>query len=205
MAGDATYQTPVYVRQSGAELHVSSNGRLVVDAGGSVLVQGSVWCDLSRARIISSTAGEQFSSANLGYLSTGSTPSYGCVSTADRTQRIAWSSGSIIGIQFPSVPLPDDFSTANGITITPILGKSASSGSGVTCDIQFWAGLGEAESGTATNAITSTAPTEYSVAIPSSALVGSALGQWSVAVVPSTHDQDQVYLYGLRIDYTRSS
>ena len=151
MAGDATYNTPNYKAQGGDEWHVSSNGRLIVDSSGSVLVQGSVPLDFSRARFISSTSGEAFSSGNLGYLSSGSTPSYGPIDTVDRTLRVAWSSASVQGIQFPTIPVPPDFSTANGLSIQLLAGKPSSSGStAVKFDVQFWAGIAATESGTVT-------------------------------------------------------
>ena len=205
MAKDATYQPAIYTAQGGDELHVSSAGRLVVDAGGSVLVNGSVPLDLSGAKSISSTGGEMFSSVSL---STATTPSYGLVSTADRSARIAWSSGSVIGIQFPTIaPIPADFSTANGLTITLLAGRASSSGStAMNFDVQFWSGVGQSESGTVCNNITSSVPGVYQAAIPASALIAaSAGGAWTVAIVPSTHDADPMHLYGARIDYTRSS
>lgn len=204
---DATYQPPIYTAQGGAELHVSTNGRLVVHEGGSVLVQGSVPLDFSRARIISSTAGEAFSSANLGYLSSGSAPIYDVVSTTDRTMRVRWSSASVVGIQLPAIPVPTDFSTANGLSIQLLAGKPSSSGSTATrYDVQFWAGKGETESGTVTANVHSTIPGLYTVAIPASALLAaSAGGQWTVAIVPSTHDVDPMDIYWGQINYTRSS
>ena len=203
---DATYQTPVYTAQGGAELHVSSNGRLVVDPGGSVLVQGSKAVDITSARIISSTAGEHFSSANNAYLSSASTPSLMGVSTVDRTLRIAWSSASAIGVQFAGIPAPDDFSTANGVTVKAILGAASASATIEGPDIRFWPGVGGTECGTRTSAITSTAAAVYSVSIAAGDLISATAGGiWTLAVVPSTHAEDPLYLYGLKVEYTRSS
>lgn len=207
MAGDATYQVPIYHKQGGDELHISSNSRLVVDSSGSVLVQGSVPLDFSRARTISSTAGEGFSSANLGYLSSGTAPAMAVVSTTDRTMRVQWASATIGGIQFPTIPVPPDFSTANGLTIELLAGKPSSSGSTATnFDVQFWAGVAATESGTVTANVTSSTPGVYSVAIPATALLAaSAGGCWTVAIVPSTHDVDPMYIHTAQINYTRSS
>ena len=204
---DATYQTPIYQAQGGAELHVSSNGRLVVDPGGSVLVQGSVPLDFSRARTISSTAGEGFSSANLGYLSSGTDPIYAVVSTVDRTMRCQWTSASVVGIQFPTIPIPPDFSTVNGVTVQLLAGKPSSSGSTATrFDVRFWAGIGETESGTVTANVTSSTPGLFTVDIPATALIAaSAGGAWTVNIVPSTHDVDPIYIHTAQINYTRSS
>ena len=204
---DATYQTPIYQAQGGAELHISTAGRLIVHEGGSVLVQGSIPLDFSRARTISSTSGEGFSSANLGYVSSGTTPAYAVVSTTDRTMRLQWASASVAGIQLPTIPVPPDFSTANGLSIQLLAGKPSSSGStAVKFDVQFWAGIGETESGTVTANITSSTPGIFNVAVPASALISaSAGGCWTVAVVPSTHDVDPVYIHTGQINYTRSS
>lgn len=205
----ADYGARIQVRQGGNELIIGSGSSFSIDAGVTIngaLATETIPIPLDSFRIISSTGGEMFSSANNGYLSSASTPALNLASTTDRTARIAWSSGSVIGIQAPSILPPSNYTTATGLAINLLIGKSASSGTGVTVDAQFWPGLGQTESGTVTGAITSTAPTLYSVAVGSSVMVSASNGgSWTLALVPSTHDADQVYLYGVSLSYARQS
>lgn len=229
---DATYQSEAYRTQGSTAFVVTSSGvfdgstatgRFLFAAGeiaaadlassavtaaklDATLRKGSVPLNLFAAREVSSTAGEDFTSVNLGLLSSATVPLLGLISTADRTPRISWTSGNSDGIQLPPVVPPPDFTTAAGINVHLTVDKNSTLNQTANIDVQFWPAGSTSESGTVTAAIISTSPTDYSIAIPASVLyAGTAGGIWNVALVPGAHANDAIRVYGASIEYTRQS
>lgn len=176
----------------------------------ATLRKGFVPLSLFTARIISSTAGENFSSANGGLLSSGSSPLLTLNSTqADRSPYIQWTSAVQTGVQFASVPVPYDYTTASAITLDLLYDKGSTLNQTMNIDCQFWPGLGQTESGTVTAALTagSTQYTEISVTVAAATagVLSSNAGQWTVALVPGAHANDPLRLYGAKLTYTKQS
>lgn len=168
---------------------------------------GWIPLDFSRARVVSSTSGEAFSSGNAGYLSSATAPIYDVVSTAIRAQRTVWSSALATTIQFPNVVMPPDYSTANSSASIHVLGNSnGSTDAGPGFLFSIFASTGSSAAPievTMSSAAASTVAHEASTTIPVAQMVAHP-GVMSVVMgVKST--ADVLSAYSVWLEYKRNS
>ena len=166
------------------------------------LAKGWIHLDLGTARIIS---GGAIQNTVEGGVPDGNTaPSLSRVNGAtDKAIRLAWAaSGSAELTWGPIVYPPDLDDTAvvsvhflaamAGLTDTPVLTVAA------------FEGVGDADAGGATAAVTGTAVAEYSVEI-AAANIGAHPKALTIGLTPGAHTTDILYMYGAWMEYTRKA
>lgn len=165
--------------------------------------RGFIPIDVTRARVVSSTSGEGFSSVNLGYVSSGTTPALDVVSTALRQQRLVFSSAATAVVQFPPVPVPPDWSSNSSATLNFLANSLGSTDAGPSLNWTQYTSTGSsgaASTVTVSSAAKSTVPVAFSVNV-------AAAGYPNVLTftVSVTSTQDQIALYSPWLEYTRNS
>jgi hypothetical protein len=225
MAADPTYQPKVHRRQGGNTLVVASGGVIDVEPGGSInfssgsltlppnLKRGFIPLDILAARAQSSSgemlgASVSATGGNLvnaigGLLNLNSTPILNFNSSLNRSPTLTWASGVVTPITFPPIPIPPDFSSAGGLSIHAMAERASDNASNNVLDFRFWANQNTSEKGTTGTTMTTT-PAEYSITV-SSAEVGSHPGTWAVGLVPGTHTNNAVFVFGAWIEYERAT
>lgn len=163
------------------------------------LRQGFHNFDLTVARIISSNAVQNTTEA--GVPDGNTAPSLARVNGAtDKQLRLAWAAAAENEIQFAPWELPPDLDPTAPITIRLRCGKDANANT-VTIDAQVFFNTGDTECGAATGTIAQ-ATAYYDVTV-AAADVPDAGGVLNVALVPSAHAGDALYLYSACAIYTR--
>lgn len=165
------------------------------------LAKGFIPLDIAKVHIIATNA---IQNTTEGGLPDGNTaPTLARVNGAtDKALRLTWAAASVAEVQFPPIPKPADMNGAADLTIHLMTGKDANANT-VTIDVQVFDGVGDTEMGAATATIPQ-ALTEMTVAVAAADLA-DAPGFLNIALVPSAHAGDALYLYAAWIEYTRKA
>ena len=139
-----------------------------------------------------------------GMLDTDTTPSIDTLSTADPIFRLQWVSANVDSIILPPIALPDDLSTAGGMTIDlfgEVVGTATAADAIQAFKINARMGVGDTEMGATHPNFTST-PSYKGITITSGNM---STDQLSIILTPQTHAARAINLYGGRISYTKKS
>ena len=214
-----TYNARVYRKQGATELVVDSSGYLNISSGKVTLPtqlrKGYINVDLFSGRALASAenfnnfgpwvgTATQSNAAMGGLLSGGGDPNLQTFSTVGaQAPFIGWASGTVTAVRFPPIVLPSDFDSATAVTITYIAERASDNASNNVIDTRVWVGVNATEMGTTGSTLTST-PTAQSITVSATAFAGN--GNWlSIQVVPGTHTNNAVRLYGMKVEYGRVS
>ncbi len=221
----AESQARVYRKQGATAQVIASGGTLEVQPGGVIDVSsGSIVLPANLKRgfqplnifagrimasgenffdIIVNTTGASLNASVGGILHAGSVPALQTGSTVARGAQISWASGQAQVVAFPPIPIPPDFASAGGLVIHALAERASDNASNNVLDFRFWANQNASNKGTTGSTMTST-PADYS-AVVSSAEAGGYPGTWQVHIVPGTHTNNAVRLFGAWIEYDRKT
>ena len=187
---DAQGQTRVLVRsQSGAgpttaAALAASGGTVSVDAGGALTLDGTVNV---QSRTSSMHGAIKFNS------------------TIDHVWLLQWASAQVAAIATLPISLPNDMSTAGGLTIE-LFGEtvgSASAADAQDCfNILARFGVGNASAAGTTHPNFTTTPSWKGITVASGSVTTDTL---SIQLTPQTHANQQLNLYNMRASYTKKT
>jgi len=141
---------------------------------------------------------------NGGLLASDTTPVYGRVNGAtDKQTRLAWAAANVDEIQAHLV-LPTDLDDTLPIIVNLLVAKDANMDATANIAVGYFEGVGDTNAGGNTAAITETTPTLKQVTIAASD-VGVAPQPVTLTLIPGTHANDVIYLYGSWIEYTKKT
>lgn len=209
------YNTKVYRKPGGNELVVASGGTITLETGAVVnglsgalsgkLASGSfdLTAHVFGARQLASA--ETLSTGVGGIItSSADAPQLAHNSSVDMSLYLNYASAVVAAIQPISFSLPQDLSTAAGLTIElkgETVGTASAADAAQGFDIRCWSGVGDTEMGSTHPNFTST-PSWKGITIASGDLT-TGLISW--VLVPSAHANRPFKLYGARARYTRTS
>jgi hypothetical protein len=202
MSADTSYSqagTGIYFGQGNKELHVPSGAALVFDSAN--LSTGTLRFDIFGARAIASNdIPNTAATPPGGILTLNTAPLLKRTNAAtDKSMMIQWAASSSIEIQLPSVAIPIDCDVTKAATLK-IRAKMGGATDTPTITANVFPGVGGADAGTATAALSATAA-NLTVAIAASTLtVGDVV---SVALTPGAHTTDALDLYAVWLEYTK--
>jgi hypothetical protein len=142
-----------------------------------------------------------------GFLSTLSTPKLTMVSTAVRQLCLDWTSGSAVGVMFPQIVLPPDFTSLSAPVLNILAGRAAAASSDTSPAWNVNLYPNNQSSVAAVNLpvtnITSSVATLYTAAVSTVQISVGYPGTLGVTVAPAS-SQDEPKLYALWLTYTRA-
>lgn len=165
---------------------------------GAALRTGVIPLPLAQAREIGTN--DIINAAGVGgILSKDSTPILERTNAAtDKSLRINWAAGNADELHW-QVHLPLDVDKGSPLYVKA-RAKMGGSTDTPTLAVGFWKGVGDANAGGATEALSAT---EATVQRKIAAADHGGEGAASITLVPGTHANDAVYLYDVWIEYTR--
>lgn len=204
---DTSYTPKTYRKQGGDEFVVASGGTLTIEAGGVI----------SGIKDTVPLGSHLFGGRNLASaetLSTGVTaiitssadnPQLALTSSGDQSLYLGWASAVVGGIKLLPIALPNQLSTAAGLTIE-LFGESVGTASAADAksalDIRCWSGIGDTEMGS-THPDFSSTPSWKGITLASGDI--NATAPLNVTLVPEAHAARAIRVYDMRARYTRSS
>lgn len=227
---DQTYQSKVYRKQGGREQVVASGGTLTLEAGSTLKSEGVV--DLSSAAVTlpgslgrgymdlgdklfgarQAASGETISSGSTaptlffgGLLMPDGAPALKMLSTADPILSLQWASAIVVPVALPPISLPEDLSTAGGLTIElfgEAVGTATTAYANQSFKINARSGVGDTEMG-ATHPNLTTTPSWKGITLASGDI--NATAPLNIILTPQTHAGRQLNLYGMRASYTKKT
>lgn len=202
MALDKSYSqggTGIYFALGNKELHIPSGAAFVCD--GPNLATGTIRFDIFGARAIASNDIPATAATPPGGLLTSNTaPLLKRTNAAtDKSMMIQWAATSVIEIQLPSVAIPIDFDVTKTSTLK-IRAKMGGATDTPTITANVFPGVGGADAGAATAALSSTAAVLTVSVAASIFTVGDVV---SVALTPGAHGTDALNLYAVWLEYTK--
>jgi hypothetical protein len=120
----------------------------------------------------------------------------------DKAARVVFKANTTGELQFPSFSLPPDLDDAQDMKVHLMLGKSGNTDT-VTVDVQCFFGVGDTECGAATETVPQ-AKTEHIITLAAADVLAHP-NELHIALVPSAHANDAIWLYGAAISYQRKS
>lgn len=194
-AGEITSSAPTNPRRVG---QADSTTSLVIGAEIVEPNKGFIPLDLSVGRILSGGA-TQNAAANGGLTASDSAPIYQRVNGAtDQALRLNWAAGVTSAVTW-SFPYPPDLDADQNLTVHILAAMSGATNT-PTMGIAYFEGVGDADAGGNTAAITGTTVAEYTVTIVAANL-GTQPNFAAVTLTPGTHATDAVFLYALWAEY----
>lgn len=212
-----SYNAKVYRTQGATAMVVASGGQIQIEAGGGItglgaagalpgkLASGSfdLTAHLFMGRNLASA--ETLATGVAPFLTASAdAPQVALTSSGDQSMYLNYASAVVAGVKVLPFSLPQDLSTAAGLTIE-LKGETAGTASAADAaqgfDIRVWSGVGDTEMG-ATHPNFTTTPTWKGITVASGDLT---TGMINVTLVPSAHANRAIRLYGMRARYTRTS
>lgn len=221
MATSNSPQTGIYTDQIGpgrsATMHFDEDGHLDLTSG-SIQLPGSLangylslGSALFSARTLASAeniaSGSTAPTAFFGGLlmPDGVSPAIKMNSTIDHVLVLQWTSAQVGAIITPPVALPDDLSTADGLTIE-LLGESIGTGTASDAKAAFTVlpsfGVATTSGTGTTHADFSSTPSWQSIAVASGSIT---TGQLTVQLTPEAHAARAISLFDMRVRYTKKT
>lgn len=166
----------------------------------NALATGYIPVDLFDAREIAANDIATLA-AHGGILASDSTPVLERVNTAtDKALRINWAAGNDDEVTFSAVTLPPDIDTSAAVEVHLLVARGATTNA-TTLDVQAFNMTGDTEMGTQLTLNTTTTIDEYTVTL-AAANIAAEPGFVSLSLVPGSHANETVLLYGIWIEYT---
>lgn len=122
----------------------------------------------------------------------------------DKALRLTFAATVVTEVQFPPIPKPPDLDGASDLTVHLLVGKDGNTDTTANIDVQVFDGIGDTECGGATAAITETTGLNEKSVTVLAADLGDHPGVLNIALVPSAHANDAIYVYGAWLEYTRA-
>ena len=119
----------------------------------------------------------------------------------DKAARVVLKSNTTGEFQFPTVVLPYDLDDAEAMTVHLLTRMAGATDTTTTIDVQAFFGVGDTECGGATSALTNVLA-QKSVALAAGD-VPAYPGALNIMLVPGTHANDAIWIYGAWVTYTR--
>lgn len=139
---------------------------------------------------------------NGGLLASDTTPTLARVNGAtDQKLRITWAASGADPIAF-DFQYPPDIDAASDLTICILAAMEGATDTPVI-GVAYFEGVGDADAGGNTLAVTGTVVAEYTRAI-AAADVGVHPNAASVMLTPAAHTTDALYIYAIWVEYTRA-
>ena len=199
-AGGITTTAPANTRRVGL---ADSTTSLVIAAEIVEPNKGYIPLDFAIAREV--TAGNVIpaiaSPASGGLLASDTTPAFERVNAAtDKALRINWVAGNSDEITW-CFAYPPDWDDLSNVEVH-LMAASAGATNSPVIAVNYFEGVGDANAGSNTAAVTGTTPADYSVTI-TAANIGAHPNFASVSLIPAAHATDALRLYGAWIEYTK--
>jgi hypothetical protein len=118
----------------------------------------------------------------------------------DPSLRLAWAASSSVEVQW-NVVAPADLD-ANFPVLVKLFAAMGGTTDTPTITVAFFAGVGGTNGGSATAAVSGTTPATKTVTVAASN-IGAAGTPWNITLVPGAHTTDALYVYDVRLEYTR--
>lgn len=164
------------------------------------LAVGVIDLQLHGARVIATNAYQNLAASG-GIVASNSTPILERTNGAtDIAQRLNWAATVVNEIQFPAIARPFDLDPTANVTVNLLIDKNTNTDTSAVVQVKFFPGIGGTDAGGNSAAINTTTATVYSVSI-AAANIGTFPGMWNVALVPGTHANDAIRLYGAWLQY----
>lgn len=168
----------------------------------TTLKTGFIPLPLTSWRLVATNDIPASGSADGGVLSQDTAPKLERVNDAtDKKLRIAWAASGVVEI-CNDFPYPPDLDEASAVTVH-LLAAMAGTDDTPTIAVGYFEGVGDANAGGNTGAVTGTTVAEYTVSI-AHGNVGAPPKAASVSLTPAAHGTDALYVYGAWIEYTRA-
>lgn len=165
----------------------------------TTLATGPIPLPLSQARKITSNNIPNVAAVG-GLLASDTDPKLERVNGATDPQlRIQWAAASVIPVQW-SVPAPKDFDNTQPVIVNVMAGMGGATDT-PTIGVAFWPGVGGANGGGNTGALSSSIA-QKTVSVPG-ASAGTYPSEWAVILTPAAHGTDALNLMGCWLEYTR--
>lgn len=197
---DGTYMPKIRRANGGDDLVFAVGAKLDLSAS---TTHGLVTLpvDLTNCREIFSNATTNIA-GNGGILASDTTPVLQRVNGAtDVALRLNWAASNVDEIQLPTFVYPRDLDDASPVTIR-IWAAMAATNDTPTLTVKYFEGVGDTDAGSATAAVTGATPAVYTATI-AAADIGAFPKFANIAIVPSAHGTDALYIYSISIEYTR--
>lgn len=173
-------------------------------------VPGWIPLDIFSAReIISNNIGVAADAAargSGGILCSDTTPVLERVNGAtDKAVRISWATGNSDEIQFPPMMIPPDYDGGD-ITFYARIGKGSNTDTEATVALGAWQGIGDSDFGGTLATLDTASVVNYGLSLAAADITGpleGAAAPISFQIIPGTHANDTIQLYGAWIEYTR--
>jgi len=134
-------------------------------------------------------------------LAADTTPAFERVNAAtDKALRINWVAGNSDEITW-CFAYPPDWDDLSNVEVH-LMAASAGATNSPVIAVNYFEGVGDANAGSNTAAVTGTTPADYSVTI-TAANIGAHPNFASVSLIPAAHATDALRLYGAWIEYTK--
>lgn len=196
-AGAITTTAPGFARRVGM---ADSTTTFVIAAEIADPQKGYIPLDLSVGRILNAGA-TQNAAANGGLTASDSAPIYQRVNGAtDKALRLNYAATVVAEVVW-SFSYPPDLDDTSPVEVH-LLAASGGATNSPVMGIAYFEGVGDANAGGNTAAITGTTVAEYSVTI-AAVDVGTQPNFASVSLVPAAHGTDALFLYAIWIEYVK--
>lgn len=211
MATSNSPQSGIYTDQ-----HAGRNATMHFDAGSKLDVQalqlGQGLIDISpyifTAREVAS--GESITSGTTapayffgGLLLPDTSPALLLSASDAQTFYLNYASAVVDGIKLPPVAMPNDLSTAQGLTVSlygEVIGTATAADAAQGFDIRCWGGIGATTEFGSTHPNFTSTPSYKSISITSANTPTDVL---NITLIPQAHAGRAIRLYGGKIAYTR--
>lgn len=120
----------------------------------------------------------------------------------DKALALTWIATGVEEVQFAPVLLPDDLDDTAAVIIHLMVDKDANMDAAAVIAVSAWFGVGDANAGGNTAAITELTPTEKTVSIAAGD-VPAEPNFLNVSLIPGAHANDALRLYAAWVTYTR--
>lgn len=183
---------------SGGELELSSGSTF--DTAALKQGVGVINLHIFNARLLTTNA---FLTTIEGGTPDGNTaPSLARVNGAtDKMARLAWAAAAVDEIQLPNITYPPDLDDTQDLTVC-VLAAMAGATNTPTITVGYFEGVGDADAGGATGAVTGTTVAKYTRTI-TAANIGAYPNVAAITLTPGAHGTDALYVYGAWIEYVR--
>lgn len=167
----------------------------------NTLATGFIPLPLAQARLIATNDIAAKNATDGGLVSLDTDPTLKRVNGAtDKKLRISWAAASVIPITWDITYPPDLDDAAN--VIVHVLAASAGATNSPVIAVAYFEGLGDANAGGNTAAVTGTVITDYSVTV-TAANIGAYPNGASIEFTPASHGTDALHLYAAWVEYQR--
>lgn len=169
---------------------------------GANLAKGHIPLDIFTARLISANA---IQNTTEGGVPDGNTaPLIARVNGAtDKQGRLAWAAAGVEEIQFAPISYPGDLDDTAAVTVHFLAAMAGATDTPVLT-VGYFEGVGDADAGGATGAVTGTVVTEYTRTIAAGD-IGAHPKSATITVTPAAHGTDILYVYAAWLEFTRKT